>query len=123
MIFFIGNLFIPIIMYFQLLAQNLYPVLMAIGGKGGKVETGVDFSEFSYSYTCLIIMVLLLLITAIRNLNIFVKIATFGVIFVSLIIIFIVGVGIYGFTNTDYVYSDKDFKDHPGSSKILLANS
>lgn len=80
---------------------------MAIGGKGGKIDTGIEFGEFSYSYTCIIVMAILLLITAIRILSIFVKIATFGVIFVSLIIIFIIGVGVYGFTNTDYVYNDE----------------
>jgi amino acid transporter len=42
--------------------------------------------------------------TAIRNVSIFVKINTFGVIFIFMIIGFIIGVGIYGFTNTHYTF-------------------
>lgn len=76
-----------------------------MGGSDRKIDTGIDFSEFSYSYTCIIILFVLLGITAIRNLSIFVKIATIGVIFVFFIIVFIMGVGIYGFTNTHYVYN------------------
>ena len=104
MILFIGNLCIPIILYFQLLAQNLYPILLAIGGSERPLDTAVDFGEFSYSYTCVIIMVVLLGLTAIRNLGIFVKINTFGVLFIAMIIAFIIGTGIYAFTNTNFVF-------------------
>ena len=78
-----------------------------MGGSDRNIDTGMDFGEFSYSYTCIIVFVVLFCLTAIRNLSIFVKIATFGVIFVAMIIIFIIGMGIYGFTNTDYVYSEE----------------
>eukprot|EP00347_Sterkiella_histriomuscorum_P006074 403354168 len=91
-------------------------------GSDRKIDTGIDFGEFSYSYTCIIILVVLLLITSIRNLSIFVKIATIGVIFVFLIIVFIMGVGIYGFTNTHYVYTAEAHVDDPESSQILFFN-
>jgi hypothetical protein len=55
------------------------------------------------------ILVLLFAVTAVRNLSIFVKIASFGVIFVTLIILFILAVGIFSFTNTDFVYKTSDF--------------
>lgn len=84
-----------------------------MGGSDRKIDTAIDFGEFSYSYTCMIVMVVLLIITAIRNLSIFVKIATIGVIFVALIIIFIMGIGIYGFTNTKYVYNEMESIDIP----------
>jgi len=106
MTIFIGNLFIPIILYFQLLAQNLYPILMAMAHIERKIDTGIDFAEFSYSYTCIIIFAVLMVLTAVRNISVFVKLATVGVFFVFLIIIFIVGVGGYGFTNTHYVYTE-----------------
>jgi len=64
----------------------------------------------------------LLGITAIRNLAIFVKIATIGVFFVIAIIIFIVGVGIYGFTNTHYVYSPEDKIIDTSASVIHVVN-
>jgi hypothetical protein len=96
---------------------------MAMGGIQRKIDTGIDFGEFSYSYTCIIIFALLLLLTAIRNLSIFVKIATIGVFFVFIIIIFITGVGIYGFTNTDYVYSQEEKVENPDASLITFFNS
>jgi hypothetical protein len=106
MVLFIGNLCIPIILYFQLLAQNLYPILLAIGGSNRPLNTAIDFTQFSYSYTCIIVMVILMGMTAIRNLGIFVKINTFGVIFIAMIIIFIIGTGIQAFMNTDFVYTE-----------------
>ena len=121
MILFIFNLFIPIILYFQLLAQNIYPILLAMGGSDRPIDVSVDFKQFSYSYTCVIIMVLLMAITAIRNLGIFVKINTFGVIFILMIIFFIIGVGIYAFTNTDFVFTQPELPDD--SSYISLVNS
>jgi hypothetical protein len=60
-------------------------------------------------------MGILLGLTMIRNLNIFVKINTFGVIFIFMIIFFIIGVGVYAFTNTDFVYSQPLSPTHPGS--------
>lgn len=45
------------------------------------------------------------MMTAIRNLSLFVKINTFGVIFILMIIAFIIGVGIYAFTNTNFVFT------------------
>ena len=94
-----------------------------MGGSDRPIDTKIDFGEFSYSYTCIIIMFVLLCITAIRNLSIFVKIATIGVIFVALIIVFIMGVGIYGLTNTNYVYNRDAHVDDPASSYIMLFNS
>ena len=108
MILFILNLCIPIILYFQLLAQNLYPIIMAVGGINREISTSIDFSEFSYSYTCIIVMVVLMGMTAIRKLGFFVKFNTFGVIFIFMIIAFILTIGIYGFTNTQYTFSPPD---------------
>jgi hypothetical protein len=105
MILFILNLCIPIILYFQLLAQNLYPIILVIAGIKRDIKTNVDFGEFSYSYTCIIVMFVLMGMTAIRQLGFFVKFNTFGVLFIFMIIAFIVGIGIYGFTNTNYVFS------------------
>lgn len=104
MILFILNLCIPIILYFQLLAQNLYPIILVIAGIKRDINTNIDFKEFSYSYTCIIVMVVLMGMTAIRQLGIFVKFNTFAVVFVFMVIAFLVGIGIYGFTNTSYVF-------------------
>lgn len=120
MVLFILNLCIPIILYFQLLAQNLYPIILAIAGSERPLDTAVDFSEFSYSYTCVIVMGVLMLMTAIRNVGVFVKINTFGVLFILMIIVFIVATGIYAFTNTHFVFSPIE---HPGQEIKLFAGA
>jgi hypothetical protein len=104
MAFFILQLMIPIILYFQLLAQNLYPIIMVIAGQDKEISTKIDFTEFSYSYTCIIVMVLLMGMTLIRKLGLFVMLSTYGVIFVFMTLLFIIGMGVYGFTNTHYVF-------------------
>jgi hypothetical protein len=49
-------------------------------------------------------MVMLMGLTMIRKMDLFVKFSTYGVIFVFVILLFIIGMGIYGFTNTNYVF-------------------
>jgi sodium-coupled neutral amino acid transporter 9 len=51
-------------------------------------------------------MVVLMGMTAIRQLGFFVKFNTFGVIFVLLIMTFIVGTGVNGFATTHYTFSE-----------------
>lgn len=123
MIFFIGNLFIPITIYFQLLAQNIYPIFMAMAQIDRPIDTGVDFKEFSYSYTCIIIFAILMALTSIRNLSVFVRLASYAVVFLIMLLIFIFGFGIYGFTNTEYVYNDADLIQHPDASVIYFVNN
>lgn len=104
MVTFVIMLFIPIILYVGFLAQFLFPILTVII----EVATGVDkpdsfindrsvnFSEFSYSWTVVIVFCFLMLLTAKKDMAIFIKAATYGVVFTFMIIIFIVSVGIYG---------------------------
>jgi len=61
-----------------------------------EINYDADFSEYSYSWTCVIIFVMLLIITARKDINIFIKFNTLGVGFTIIIITFIIGVGIYG---------------------------
>jgi len=77
--------------------------------------------SFSYSYTCILIFIMLLGITSIKNLSIFIRINTFGVIFIFMIIFFIVGIGIFSFTNTTFVYSLSELT--ADTQYIKLANS
>ena len=76
-------------------------------------EYDIDFKEFSYSYTVIIVFVILLILTAKRDLSIFVKINTFGVIFTMIIITFVVVngiIGLYygGFEYTTYIDNKGD---------------
>jgi amino acid transporter len=73
-------------------------------GSTKPLDISVIFSEFSYSWTCVIIMGVMMGMTAIRNLSVFVTINTYGVIFILMILAFIVGVGIYSFTNTTFSF-------------------
>lgn len=99
---FIIMLFIPIILYVGLLSQFLFPIITVII----EVCTGedkpdsfidnrdVNFKEFSYSWTVIIVFFLLMVLTAKKDMAIFIKVATYGVVFTIGIIIFVVIVGI-----------------------------
>ena len=84
----------------------MFPIILVIieafTKENRKINKDVDFSEFSYTWTCFIIMGMLLILTAKKDLGIFVKINTIGVAFVIIVIIFVCCVGFYGFSNTEY---------------------
>jgi hypothetical protein len=109
MICFIVNLYVPILIFFQLLAQDLFPILLFVielfTGADRQMTLVPDWSQFSYSWTCVIIFFIVFLMTASSNLQLFVKINSFGVIFIAIIIVFICGMGFYGFSNTAFTYS------------------
>jgi len=87
------------------------------------IELTPDFSGFSYSYTCFIVFIYLFILTARRDMSIFIKINTFGVIFTMIIITFIITVGITGLRNCDYEYTM--YKDNNGPDYVpnnLLPN-
>lgn len=98
MVLFIIMLTIPILIFFQLLSQFLYPIiLVCIELKTGadiEINFDMDFSGFSYSYTCFIVFIYLFILTARRDMSIFIKINTFGVLFTMIIIVYIITVGI-----------------------------
>ena len=50
--------------------------------------------------------------TASPNLQLFVKINSFGVIFIAIIIVFICGMGFYAFSNTTFTYSKSTFDEY-----------
>lgn len=108
MALFIFMLSIPIILYFQLLSQLLYPIILLFielaTGEERTIDLSVNFTEFSYSYTCILVFVILFAVTAKKDLAIFIRINTFGVIFTIVIIIFIVSVGVYGLSTQRYEF-------------------
>jgi hypothetical protein len=56
-------------------------------------DTSLIFDEFSYTYTVLIVFVMLWLITLKKDLTVFVRMNTFGVVFTVIIIFFILAIG------------------------------
>lgn len=108
MVIFIINLIVPIIIYIQLLAQTLAPnllLLVNLGRKKGdeiKYTTNIVFDQFNYSWTCIVVFVGVFLVTMRKDLAIFIKLNFLGAWMIFVVIIFILGFGIYGFTNTKY---------------------
>ena len=64
---FILNFYVGIILFFQVLSQSLYPILLFASGKDVEIEMKTDWSQFSLSYTCLILLGIVLLMTAKRD--------------------------------------------------------
>lgn len=69
------------------------------------ISADMDFAEFSYTWTCFIIFAILFVVALKRDLRIFIKINTFGVIFTMIIITFIVSVGLTGLYHGGYEYN------------------
>mmetsp|Transcript_55529 Transcript_55529/g.76355 ORF Transcript_55529/g.76355 Transcript_55529/m.76355 type:complete len:152 (+) Transcript_55529:173-628(+) len=69
---FILTLLVPIILFFELLAQSLYPVILAIvesiNGQDEGIDLSVSWSEFSYSWTCIIVSLLMFIMTSFKDL-------------------------------------------------------
>jgi len=72
MIAFILNFYVPVLLFFQLLAQNLYPVILVViylfTGEERDIDLKPDWSQFSYSWTCVIIFFLTLGLASYRDL-------------------------------------------------------
>jgi len=95
------------------MAQFLCPVILLIIS-GGKTNMSLDpiWDSFNYTWTCVLIFFIVFGMTAIKDLAVFVRINSFGVIFVFLIIVIIAGNGFYGLTNTDYTTSRDEFNKY-----------
>ena len=129
---FIIMLTIPIILYFQLLSQFLFSILLPIieifNHEDHIIDPKVDFevidfSKFSYSWTCLLIFIVLFILTARRDLSIFIKINTFGVIFTIIVILFIITYGLIGLAKGGYEYDtfvDNKEDETLGNGKVVL---
>ena len=102
---FIINFYVGIILFFQVLTQSLYPILLYAIGSDAPIEMTTDWSQFSLSYTCLILLVIVLGMTAPRNTSYIQKVNAFGVVFVIIFLLFIVANGLKSMSTTDYVYS------------------
>jgi len=56
------------------------------------------------------------LMTSFRNLSIFYKISSYGVIFISIIVSAIIFMGFYSIANTSYIYTPTEMADLPTDS-------
>ena len=80
---FIVNFYVGIILFFQVLTQSLYPILLyAMGNGDAPIEMKTDWSQFSLSYTCLILLAIVLLMVLPRDTMYIQRVNAFGVVFV-----------------------------------------
>jgi amino acid transporter len=100
----------------QLLSQNLFPIILSVENLIVSPPKVYDpnsfmppvFDAFSYQWTCIIIFVIVFCMTATRDVSIYVKINSVGVIFIIIVTLFICGLGIMALFNTEYIYGNKD---------------
>lgn len=92
--------------YFINLSQMLYYIFLAliewISGKHIDPVTTLDFSCFSLNYVTLVVLAIELIITNKKDLSIFIRLMSFGSIFIISLIVFIIGFGFYGLATTDF---------------------
>lgn len=104
-----------------MLSQFLFPVVLnvieAIWGGDRQINIKPDFSQFSYSWTVLIVFVIFFILTAKKDLSIFVHINKFGVVFALINTFFIIGVGIYAMMDSKFKYTIVNTRDQ-NSTKI-----
>ena len=95
-----------IIVFFVIMSQVMYPDMLAIyawmGGSPPAFDIDPSFARFSTSYVSLLLFVVLVIICNKKDINIFMRIGSFGVIFVVFLMIFIIATGIIAFTDTTF---------------------
>ena len=80
-------------------------------GSDAEIETKTDWSQFSLSYTCLILLVIVLGMTAPRDTMYVQRVNAFGVVFVMIFLLFIMYNGFKSMTSTNYVYSEFAYEE------------
>jgi hypothetical protein len=65
-------------------------------------SNGIHFEAFSQTYTAMIVFAIQVFVTMKRDLSIFIKLMSYGTYFIMGLMLFIVAVGLFGFTNTTY---------------------
>ena len=100
---FIINLMVPVLIFFQLQAQALFPVLLFCIGQGNRemdpdTKYEPSWDRFSYSYTCVIILLLTFLVTLKKDLSLYIKLNTIGVAGIIILGLFILITGFMGIT-------------------------
>jgi hypothetical protein len=91
---------------FVILAEISYPIILAvytwISGIQMTEQTKPTLETFSSSYTALLLFFVAVGVCSKKDLNIFIKLGSFGAFFVSMLIIFITATGIMSLSNTNY---------------------
>jgi hypothetical protein len=95
-----------VIVLFVIMSQISYPICLAIyAWCSGTHPTELDkqtFKHFSASYTAIILFFVGVGVCSLKNLRVFIKMGSFGALFVTFLLIFIITTGIISLTNTEY---------------------
>ena len=94
--------------YFVIMAQVLYPMCLAVytwcgGAEFDNYDISPAWDRFSSSYTAFFLFFILVLICSKKDLGIFMRIGSFGVVFVVLLISFIMAMGFIALGDTTFV--------------------
>ena len=116
MLCFIANFYTGIILFFQVLSQSLYPIILYALGMKVQIDLATDWSKFSLAYTCLIVLAIVLLLTAPRETMYIKRINAFGVVFIMCFLTFIFITGLQSLRATNYVYSKEEFSAYQAES-------
>ena len=116
-----------IIVFFVIMSQVLYPDLLAIYAWISRSTPAFDldpsFARFSPSYVSLVLFVILVIICNKKDISMFMRIGSFGVIFVVLLMIFIIATGVIAFTDTTFAVgsaAESDDTNWAESNKRIL---
>lgn len=92
--------------YFINLSSMLYYIVLAIAdwtsGNEFTPINSADFSKFSLAYMAILVFVIEFIITAKKDLSIFIRLMSYGSAFIISLIVFIIAFGFYGIGTTKY---------------------
>ena len=123
MMAFIVNLIVPVILFMQLMPQALYPVILtgidaATGETTDTVDLDINWGEFSYTWTVVIVLVLEFVMTLRRDLEIYIKLNTLGVLGIIILLIYVFITGMISISKTTYTTSADDYADYLAQKAI-----
>ena len=96
------------LIYFLIINQNLYPVVCLILNKLGlnidSKDLTPEFSRFSLVYLGIILCIIMFPLTIKKDIGFLIKLSSFGIYFISILIIFVIYTGISSLINTDFSF-------------------
>ena len=111
-----------ILIYFLIMSQNLYPIACLILNKMGldidAKDLTPDFGRFSFIYLSIILCFVLFPLSIKKDIGFLVKLSSYGIYFVSILIIFVIYTGISSLINTDFILDYK--RNKVGSNERYL---
>lgn len=95
-----------VVVYFVVMCQCLYPLVLCIAtwctGIEYDFQTKSVYNTFSQAYCGFIMYPVLIALTLKKDLSIFMKVGSVGVVFILFLMVFILAVGIKSFSNTEF---------------------